>query len=106
MPHTLMSRISTPTAPANVLRLVLTACLLFGAVGTAVGQQGDTTPPAENQSAADPRITLLPHSPTARWWVSGQDNIGSQWHPSFDAKYSGPNSFRTHAEHATSNIAT
>jgi high affinity Mn2+ porin len=101
-----MSRISTPTAPANVLRLALTACLLFGAVPTAVGQQGDTTPPAEDQSAADPGITLLPHSQTARWWVSGQDNIISQWHPSFDAKYSGPNSFRTHAEHATSNIAT
>jgi hypothetical protein len=49
---------------------------------------------------------MFPHSETARWWVSGQDNIISQWHPSFDAKYSGPNSFRAHGEHATSNIAT
>lgn len=49
---------------------------------------------------------MFPHSQTARWWVSGQDNIISQWHPSFDAKYSGPNSFTTHADHATSNVST
>jgi high affinity Mn2+ porin len=54
----------------------------------------------------DPVVSMFSHSPTARWWVSGQDNIISQWHPSFDAKFSGPNSFRTHADHATSNIAT
>ncbi len=60
---------------------------------------GDSTPD-------DPVVSMFRHSQTARWWVSGQDNIISQWHPSFDAKYSGPNSFRTHDEHATSNIAT
>jgi high affinity Mn2+ porin len=54
----------------------------------------------------DPVVTMFPHSQTARWWVSGQDNIISQWHPSFDAKYSGPNGFRNHPEHATSNIGT
>jgi hypothetical protein len=56
--------------------------------------------------ADDPVLTMFPHSQTARWWVSGQDNIISQWHPSFDAKYSGPNSFKTHSEHAVSNIGT
>ena len=54
----------------------------------------------------DPMVTMFPHSQTARWWVSGQSNIIMQWHPSFDAEYSGPNSFRTHPEHATSNIST
>jgi high affinity Mn2+ porin len=54
----------------------------------------------------DAPLTMFPHSQTARWWVSAQDNIISQWHPSFDAKYSGPNSFHNHAEGATSNIAT
>ena len=54
----------------------------------------------------DPMVTMFPHSQTTRWWVSGQDNIISQWHPSFSAKYSGPNSFRTKAEHATSNVAS
>ncbi len=63
---------------------------------------------AQNEEAAntDPAVTMFPHSQTARWWVSGQDNIILQWHPSFDAKYSGPNSFRSHAEQATSNVST
>jgi len=54
----------------------------------------------------DPVTTMFPHSQTARWWISGQDNIISQWHPSCPAKYSGPNDFRSQAEHATSNVAT
>jgi high affinity Mn2+ porin len=64
-----------------------------------------------SEAAAEPTtdapvLTMFPHSRTARWWVSGQDNIISQWHPSFSAKYTGPNSFRPQAEHATSNVAT
>jgi hypothetical protein len=54
----------------------------------------------------DPMLTMLPHSQIARWWISAQDNIISQWHPFFHADYSGPNSFHSHAEGATSNIAT
>jgi high affinity Mn2+ porin len=54
----------------------------------------------------DPVVTLFPHSQTAPYWISGQDNIIVQWHPSFDAAYSGRNSFRSQAEHATSNVAT
>lgn len=57
-------------------------------------------------SPDDPLVTMFPHSQTARWWVSGQDNIIMQWHPSFEARYSGPNSFKTHAEQATSNVST
>jgi hypothetical protein len=49
---------------------------------------------------------MFPHSNSARFWVSGQDNIIAQWHPSFSALYSGPNSLRGQAEHATSNVAT
>ncbi len=60
----------------------------------------------EDSTSDEPVLTMLPHSQTARWWVSGQDNIVTQWHPSFDAEYSGPNSFRAVAEHATSNIGT
>ncbi len=62
--------------------------------------------PAAADSAPDPPVTMFPHSQTARWWVSGQDNIISQWHRSFSAKYSGVNSFRSEAQHATSNVAT
>src|SRR5215475_7338257 len=71
---------------------------------TCVAQNSDA--PTSAEATDDPIITMFPHSKSARWWVSGQDNIISQWHPSFDAKYSGPNSFRSQAEHATSNVAT
>ena len=62
---------------------------------------GQSTPPSD-----DPGVTLFPHSQTAPYWVSAQDNIIFQWHPSFDAAYSGRNSFHSQAEHATSNVAT
>ena len=62
---------------------------------------GQTVPATD-----DPAVTMFPHSQTARYWISGQSNIIFQGHPSFDAKYSGQNSFRTKAEHATSNVAT
>jgi hypothetical protein len=102
-----MLRWLKPEALANALPPILVGLLLFCAAGLAGGQQNDSvTPLASDDAPADPVVTMFPHSETARWWVSGQDNIISQWHPSFDAKYSGPNSFRTHGEHAVSNIAT
>ncbi|MGH9536596.1 MAG: carbohydrate porin [Terriglobales bacterium] len=58
------------------------------------------------QPAEDPAVTLFPHSQTSPYWISGQDNIIFQWHPSFGAPYSGANSFRPQPEHATSNVAT
>ena len=72
---------------------------------TCRAQNAEAPAPADT-AADDPAITMFPHSKTARWWVSGQDNVVSQWHPAFAAKYSGPNSFRSQAEHATSNVAT
>jgi hypothetical protein len=73
------------------------------------------TPPAPDSSAdqsttADPKpsdpATLLPHSNTSRYWISGQANIVLQWHPSFPAKYSGPNSLSTAAQSAATHILT
>jgi high affinity Mn2+ porin len=74
-------------------------------VGLAAAQTPDAPAPVD-PVADDPAVTMFPHSLTARWWVSGQDNIITEWHPSFSAKYSGPNSFRAKAEQATSNVAT
>ena len=84
----------------NLLRgAVIAGPLFVVSTGTAGGQ--DQSPPAD-----EPAVTLFPHSETARYWISGQSNIIFQWHPPFDADYSGPNSFRSKAEHATSNVAT
>jgi len=41
-----------------------------------------------------------------RFWVSVQANFIRQQHPTFYAKYSGPNSFLPEAEHATSQVET
>lgn len=41
-----------------------------------------------------------------RFWVSFQGNFIRQQHSAFDAKYSGPNSFSSDKEHATSRVET
>src|SRR6202142_4719367 len=76
------------------------ALIALGWTTIAYGQV-ETASPAD-----DPAVTLFPHSQTAPYWISGQDNIIFQGHPSFDASYSGAHSFRSLAEHATSNVAT
>jgi hypothetical protein len=48
----------------------------------------------------------VPSHTGLRWWLSGQLNVIAQWHPSFAAAYSGPNSLLPAAEHATSLVAT
>jgi hypothetical protein len=58
--------------------------------------QGDSSVP----SAADQE------SFWNRFWLSVQGNVIRQQHQTFDAKYSGPNSFLPDAEHATSRIET
>ncbi len=87
----------------NRRRAILVGILLAMLTAALHAQSTDANsgPPAD-----DPQLTMFPHSQTARWWVSAQDNIISQWHPGFDSKYNGPNSFHSHAEGATSNIGT
>jgi len=41
-----------------------------------------------------------------RFWISVQGNFISQYHPAFDARYSGPNSFPTQSQDATSRVET
>ncbi len=61
---------------------------------------------ADDNSDSGDMLTLFPHSETAPFWISGQANIIFQWHPSFPAKYSGPNSFHLSGENATSKVYT
>jgi high affinity Mn2+ porin len=75
-------------------------------------QAGGNTSSSDQASAAqaatpeDPETTLFPHPRSERYWISAQDNILFQYHPSFSARYSGPNSLHAHAENATSNVGT
>jgi high affinity Mn2+ porin len=65
-------------------------------------QESTANAPADD----DPIVTMFQHSDTSRYWVSGQDNIIFQYHPTFDARYSGPNSLRTRADNAISHVGT
>jgi high affinity Mn2+ porin len=50
--------------------------------------------------------TVFAHSETLPWWLSAQGNLIFQWHPSFHAEYSGPNSFEHASEQAASEVTT
>ena len=67
--------------------------------------QSTATPDADSTDSSD-ALTVFPHSDTSRYWISGQVNVILQWHPAFPAKYSGPNSLKSHGENATSKLYT
>ena len=66
----------------------------------------DSSPDSHSDAGSGDALTLFPHSENSRYWISGQANIILQWHGSFPAKYSGPNSLRPVGENATSKVYT
>ena len=93
------------------LRTIGWVCVVSLAVAVpALTQQSNSqTSSVETNTSptpGDPAPTLLPHLKDERFWISAQDNIIFQYHPSFRAKYTGPNSLRPHGENATSNVGT
>ncbi len=79
--------------------------ILASTAGSGLAQAGPDVLPGSEPST-EPILTMFAHSQTARYWISGQDNIIFQWHPAFDAKYSGLNSLSAKAENATSHVGT
>jgi hypothetical protein len=67
--------------------------------------QSPTTSKSDADATEDP-VTVLPHPENTRWYIGGQFNTVYQGHPSFPAKYSGPNSLRTKAEAEDSRVYT
>jgi high affinity Mn2+ porin len=101
----------------RLLLLALVASLLcsLGFVAQAQSPQGtpsqtpaSTKAPSENSDspAPDAAPAVFPHSESSRFWISGQINLIFQWHPSFPAAYTGPQSLRPTAEHAASRVLT
>jgi high affinity Mn2+ porin len=98
------------------LRFLCALLVLLAAPALRAQDQSTSTPapavapaapqPSPDQDPSSDSLTLFPHSSTSRWWISGQGNIVFQWHPSFPAAYSGPNSLRDKAESATSKVYT
>lgn len=56
--------------------------------------------------ADDSPLVMFPHAEWDRFWLSGQANFISQWHPNFHSPYQGTNSFTSGAEGATSRVLT
>jgi high affinity Mn2+ porin len=67
-------------------------------------QQSASNP--QNDSSPDETTTMFPHSESSRFWISGQANFISQWHPAFHSPYQGPNSLSPEAQDATSRVLT
>jgi hypothetical protein len=91
-------------------------CLLILCLAMPTSMRGQDTPadqsPAhsapvqrDNSSSDDP-ATLFPHSGSSRFWISGQANFITQWHPTFHSPYQGPNSLSPEAQDATSRVLT
>jgi hypothetical protein len=69
-----------------------------------------TTQTAEDstsaQASSGDSLALLPHPDDTGYWITAQANVIFQWHPSFPAKYTGPNSLTPGGESATTHVLT
>lgn len=85
--------------------LALLASFGFGirSLRAQITAEADSSDPAPG---SDSLLTMLPHPETDRYWVSGQMNFISQWHPTFRSPYSGPNSLSAEAQDASSRVVT
>jgi hypothetical protein len=68
--------------------------------------QAQTVSAPADDPASDETPTMFPHSESSRFWISGQANFISQWHPAFHSPYLGPNSLSPEAQDATSRVLT
>jgi high affinity Mn2+ porin len=95
------------------LFFVALIALLSPAAGLVFGAQQQAPPapvpsdiPEPPEEEADPTPVMFPHLETDRFWVSGQANFISQWHPAFHSPYQGSHSLSPEAQDATSRVLT
>ncbi len=87
--------------PSNLHRLLLGLLLLAAPLPAQQTEQ-----PAQPESSEPATPTLLPHSGTSRFLITGQANIIFQAHAPFHSPYAGPNSFLSRGEYKTSLLGT
>lgn len=98
--------------PINALcwRVIARSLLLLAAIACstpALLAQADPKAGAEAEpTESKPLDTFFEHSDKTKWWISGQANFVFQAHGDFYALYSGTNSLKNTAEHATSRVLT
>jgi high affinity Mn2+ porin len=96
-------------------QFVASGCVMLAAFSIAAARsRAQDSPPVQAQvplagdsnADADSTPAMFAHPETDRWWVSGQANFISQWHPEFHSPYQGPNSLTPEAQDATSRVLT
>jgi len=80
--------------------------LVHGQNAPSPGAPAETTPTAPEDSPSNDPATFFPHSESSRYWISGQVNFITEWHPAFHSPYQGPNSLTPEAQDATSRVLT
>jgi high affinity Mn2+ porin len=99
----------------STLTFIFALCAVLGATFFTVPglRAQDSLPPqspapssTDSAPAEEPVPAMFPHPETDRWWISGQANFISQWHPAFHSPYQGPRSLPPQAQDATSRVLT
>src|SRR5216683_7191521 len=88
------------------LAVVLTSLILLAAPILRAQEAPESSAAPDQAPEADPIPVMFPHPETDRWWISGQANFISQWHPAFHSPYEGRNSLSPQAQDASSRILT
>lgn len=99
----------------SILKSVFAPCAIVGAIFFVppAARAQDAPPPqspapssADSNAPDDAVPAMFPHPESDRWWLSGQANFISQWHPAFLSPYQGPHSLTPEAQDATSRVLT
>jgi high affinity Mn2+ porin len=94
-------------AAAGLILLVCPKPAGAQAPGQAPPPSSSASPPTEQADDSDAlNATVLHHPETGKWWISGQINFITQFHPAFRSPYQGPNSLQANSEQATSRMFT
>lgn len=92
------------------LLTALFLCLYFAAVlrpqDDASGDSSDPKDTSASVASDTSQATMFPHGEWSHFWLSGQANFISQWHPAFYSPYEGKNSLSPAAQDATSRVLT
>src|SRR5258708_17272442 len=83
------------------LAIVLTSLILLAAPISRGQEAPESSAPPDQSPEADPFPVMFPHPETDRWWISGQVNVISQWHPAFLSPYDRPYSLPPPSQDAT-----
>lgn len=101
----LFSSIPSVSACAALL-LCLVAPRFTLAQDATLNQTDQAAKPSGDTTSQNTPLTMIPHSDTTRYWISGQANAILQWHAAFPAQYTGTNSLTPEGQSATTHILT